>query len=57
MSYQPPRILLAGIHLGLEMYATPGRTLSQNDWPETTWKINPITIKPETGSRVAEQFF
>ena len=51
----PPRILLAGIHLGWTRRAPPGRTLSQNDWldsPET----NPITIKPKTASHVAEQF-
>ena len=42
MSYQPPRILesicaelqLESIHLAL------GRTLSQNDWPEKTWKLS-----------------
>ena len=27
----------------------------QDDWPETTQKLNPITIKPETSSHVAEQ--
>ena len=41
MSYQPPRILLAGIHLGWAMHMPPGRTLSQNDRPETTWKLTP----------------
>ena len=39
MSYQPPRILLTGIHLGWAMFAPPVRTLSQNDWPETTQKL------------------
>ena len=28
---------------------------SQNDWPETDPETNPITIKPETASHVAEQ--
>ena len=39
MSYWPPRILLAGVHLGWVMRAPPGRTLSQNDWPETAQKL------------------
>ena len=30
----PPRILLAGIHLGWAMPAPPGRSLSANDWPQ-----------------------
>ena len=38
---QPPRILLAGIHLGGAIRAPPGRTLCQKDWPETTWKLTP----------------
>ena len=37
----PPRIFLAGIHLGQAMRAPPGSTLSQNDWPETTRKLIP----------------
>ena len=41
MSYQHPRMLLAGIHLGWAMRTQPGRTLSQNDWPETTQEIIP----------------
>ena len=41
MSYQPPRILLAEIYLGWVMGASPGRTLSQNDWPETNPKRIP----------------
>ena len=40
-SYQPPRILLAGIHLGWVMPVPAGRTLSQTDWPETTGKLIP----------------
>ena len=63
MSCQFPRNPHAGIHLGWEMHVPPGRTLSQtkygheqDEWPETTWKANPITIKPETGSHMAEQF-
>ena len=38
MSYQPPRILLTGIHLGWVTLTPPGRTLGQSDWPETTRK-------------------
>ena len=63
MSYQPPRNPCAGNHLDWEMCAPPGRALNQtkyehkkDDWPETTWKTNPITINPETASHVAEQF-
>ena len=36
----PPRILV-GFHLGWVMHASPGRTLSQSDCPETTWKPIP----------------
>ena len=39
MSWPPPRILLAAIHLGWELYAPPGRTLSPNEWPKTTQKL------------------
>ena len=39
MSYQPPRILLTGIHLGWAMRSPPRRTLSLNDWLETTRKV------------------
>ena len=55
MSYQPPRILLTGIHLG---WAVPRATRKD---PESEWwardnpETNPITIKPETASHVAEQ--
>ena len=58
---QPPRVLLAGIHLGWEMRAPPGRTLSQTTG-QTRWlardnpETYPMTIKPETVSHVAEQF-
>ena len=45
-SYQSPRILLAGIHLGWAMHTPPAKTLSQSDWSETTWKLIPITIEP-----------
>ena len=56
MSYQTPRILLTGIHLGWAV-ACATRKDPASDWlardnPET----NPITIKPETASQVAEQF-
>ena len=30
---------------------------SQDDWPETNWKANLVTIKPKTPSSLAEQFF
>ena len=48
----PPRILLSGIHLGWTRCAPPERTLGQKDWLKT----NPITIKPEAASHVAELF-
>ena len=44
MSYQPPRILLAGIHLGCMMGKTPGKTLSQSDWPDTTQKLTLLLL-------------
>ena len=37
----PPRILLAGIHLGWTGRAPPGWTLSPNDWVKTTQKLVP----------------
>ena len=58
---QPPIVLLAGILLGWEMHMPPGRTLSQT-MGQARWltrdnpEINPITIKPKTVSRMAEQF-
>ena len=55
MSYQPPRILLPGIHLGVAICTTrkdPESERLGRDNPET----NPITIKPKTASYVAEQF-
>ena len=42
MSYQPPRILLAGNHLGWMMSKPPGKTLSQSDWPEPTPKLTQL---------------
>ena len=54
MSYQPPRILLTGIHHDWAMPSSPGRTLSQRDWPEQP-ETNPVTIKPGTVSHMAEQ--
>ena len=55
MSYQPPRLLLAGIHLGWAVVRAT-RKDPESEWlardnPET----NPITLKPETVSYVAEQ--
>ena len=41
-----PSILLAGIHLGWTRHAPPGRTLSQNDWLKTTWKLTPSPQNP-----------
>ena len=49
-----PRIPLASIHLGWAMRAPQGKTELEwlaTDHPET----NPITIKPETASHMAEQ--
>ena len=37
----PPRILRAEIYLGWVMHGSSGRTLSQNDWPETNLKLIP----------------
>ena len=51
-----PRIPLANIHLGWVMRAPPVKTLNKNDWPKTTRKLIPITLKPKTASHVAEQF-
>ena len=45
-SYQSPRILLAGIHLGWAMHTPPAKILSQSDWSEMTWKLIPIIIEP-----------
>ena len=56
MSYQHPRILLAGLHLVWVIACTTRR------YPESEWlardnpETNPITIKPETASHTAEQF-
>ena len=50
-----PRIPLASIHLSWAMRVPPGKTELEwlaKDNPET----NPMTIKPETASHVAEQF-
>ena len=44
--WPPPRILLSGIHLGWTRPAPPGRTLSQNDWLKTTWKLIPSPWDP-----------
>ena len=41
VSYQPPRIHLTGMYLGWAMCTPPGRTLSQNDWLQTTRKLTP----------------
>ena len=57
---QAPGIPRAGIHLVWEMCTTRRDPESdqiwvkQDDWPETTWKLTPFTIKPETASHVAE---
>ena len=51
-----PGIPLASIHLGWAMREPPGKTELEwlaTDHPET----NPITIKPETASRAAEQYW
>ena len=51
-----PRIPLANIHFVWVMRAPPGETLNKNDWPKTTQKLIPISLKPKTASQVAEQF-
>ena len=51
-----PRILLVGIHFDWAMHKPPQSTLSWNDWPETTRKLTPTTMKPKAASQVAEQF-
>ena len=65
LSYRPPRILCTGIYVGWEKHVSPGtwvltwirpnmcqaRCLARDN-PET----NPITLKPETVSLMAEQF-
>lgn len=45
------RISSTGIHLDWAGYASPGRTLSQNDWTEKNPETNPIT---KIASHVAE---
>ena len=50
MSYQPPRIRLSGIHLGATRKGPESERLARDN-PET----NPITIKPEAVSHIAEQ--
>ena len=47
ISYQPPRILLAGIHLGWAMCEWLARDNSET---------NPATIKPQTVNHEADQF-
>ena len=42
LSYQPPRSLLIGIHLGWAIRVPLGRTLSHSNWPETTRKLTPL---------------
>ena len=54
---RPPPRILAGIHLGWTRKDLFTRKDSESEWlakdnPET----NPITMKPETASHVAEQF-
>ena len=66
MSCQLPRSPLATIYLGLEMHVPPGKTLSQTKYgpskmtvqrqPRNLPHYQPVTIKPETVSHVAEQF-
>ena len=58
---QPPRAPLVRIHSGWEMCMSSQRTLSQTTG-QARWlargnlETNPITIKPETVSHMAEQF-
>ena len=52
----PPRILLSGIHLGWTKMCT-SRKDSESEWlAKDNPKTNPITIKPETASHMAEPF-
>ena len=59
---QPSWILSNGIHLGQEVHVPPGRTLGQTKYGRArqlardNQETNPIPIKPETASHVAEQF-
>ena len=63
MSCQSLRNLYTGIYLGWEMWAPPGRTLSQTKYgyrwlTRDNLESNPVTITPETMSHdVVEQFF
>ena len=51
---QPPPRILADIHLGWAMLYT---TKKDSEWfVKDNWETNPINIKPETASHVAEQF-
>ena len=53
----PPRILLSGIHLGWTKMCT-SRKDSESEWlAKDNPKTNPITVKPETVSHVAELFW
>ena len=45
MSCQPTRDPEAKTHLFWDVCTIKDK---QDDWPETTWKANPIIIKPET---------
>ena len=52
----PPRVLLSGIHLGWTRHEPPGRTRKSEWLAQDNRETNPITIKPETASHVAELF-
>ena len=54
--WSPPRILLSGIHFGWTRHAPPRRTLESEWLAKDNRETNPITIKPETVSHVAELF-
>ena len=51
----PPRILLAGVHLGCDA-CTTRKDSESYDRPKTNPETNPITVKPETMSHMAEKF-
>ena len=56
VSYQLPRILLAGIHLGWAMRTPPRRKDPEQEWPaRDNLKTHPIMIKLKTVNQVAEQ--
>ena len=57
MFYRPPRIVLTGIHFGWTIRARHQEGPWVSEWlARNNLETNPITIKPETASHMAEQF-